>query len=58
MTNDGLYEWLTEVEAENKALSRELSTARAEIVELRKKLDELRAEVNLLMQRTAHRALY
>ena len=45
MTNDGLYEWLTEVEAENKALSRELSAARGEIAQLRLKMDELEVEV-------------
>ena len=48
MTGDALYEWLTEVEAENEVLSQQLFAARAEVAELKAKVADLEVEVTLL----------
>lgn len=51
MTNDAFYEWLTEVEAENRQLRQQLFAARAEIADLAKlkaKVADFEAEITLL----------
>ena len=48
MTNDARAEEVQELLAENEALSQQLFTARAEVAELKAKVDGLRAELILL----------